>query len=80
MMEYEARNKRVAIKALELITGMNRIAPTEFGFGYVDKDHQCREGLVIKNCCPAVIEKLVSEGYILSMTEYGLLVDNLSIR
>lgn len=80
MMEYEARKKRVAIKALELITGMNRIAPTEFSFGYVDKDHQCREGLVIKNCCPAVIEMLVSEGYILSMTEYGLLVDNLSIR
>lgn len=80
MLEMEARMKRVAVKALELITGMERVAPTEFSFGYVDKNHQCREGLVIKNCCPAVINKLIEEGYMLSMTEYGLLVDNLGIR
>lgn len=80
MLEMEARNKRVAVKALELITGMDRISPTEFSFGYVNKENKCREELVIKKCCPAVIDKLVSEGYILSMTEYGLFVDNLNIR
>lgn len=80
MLENEARMRRVAVKALEIITGMDRVAPTEFSFGYVNKDHQCREGLVIKDCAPAVINKLISEGYMLSMTEYGLLVDNLEIR
>ena len=33
MLEMEARMKRVAVKALELITGMERVAPTEFSFG-----------------------------------------------
>lgn len=78
--EFEARMKRVAIKALEVITSLERVAPTQFSFGYVDKNQQCREGLVIKVCAPAVIDKLKEEGYMLSMTEYGLLVDNLNIR
>lgn len=80
MLEMEARMKRVAVKALEVITTMNRVSPTEFSLGYVDKEHQCREGLVIKDCCPAIINKLIEEGYMLSMTEHGLLVDNLEIR
>lgn len=80
MLEMEARKKRIAIKALELITGMDKVAPTEFSFGYVDNDHHCREGLVIKECCPEIINKLIEEGYMLSMTEWGLMVDNLNIR
>ena len=79
-LEYEARMKRVAIKALEVITNIERVAPTEFSFGYTDKNHQCREGLIIKKCAPAVIESLIGRGYMLSMTEYGLLVDNLNVR
>lgn len=80
MLEHEARMKRVAIKALEVITGMGDVAPTEFSFGYVDSSKQCRQGLVIKKCAPAVISTLIEKGYILSMTEYGLAVDNLGIR
>lgn len=80
MLDFEARMKRVAIKALEVVTSMERVAPTEFSFGYVDSNNQCREGLVIKKCAPAVIDTLHEKGYILSMTEYGLLVDNLDIK
>lgn len=36
MLDCEARMKRVAIKALEVLTSMERVAPTEVSFGYVD--------------------------------------------
>lgn len=80
MLEMETRMRRVAIKALEIITGLERTAPTEFSFGYVDTDRQCREGLVIKKCAPVVVSTLIEKGYKLSMTEHGLIVDNLDIR
>lgn len=80
MLEMEARMRRVALKALEVITSIERTAPTEFSFGYVDSNKQCREGLVIKKCAPVVISTLTEKGYTLSMTEYGMLVDNLEIR
>lgn len=79
MFDYEARMKKIAIKALEVVTDMNKVAPIEFSFGYVDSNNQCRQGLVIKKCAPIVITTLHENGYILSMTEYGLLVvDNLN--
>ena len=80
MIDADVRMRKIAVAALGIITEMDRTAPTEFGFGYVDKNHRCREGLVIKECAPAVIEKLIEKGYMLSMTEFGLLVDNLDIR
>ena len=33
--------------------------------------------LVIHECCPAVINKLKEEGFMLGMSEYGMTVDHL---
>ncbi len=80
MLENEARMKRVAISAIETIASIDRVSPIEISFGYVDKENQCREGLVIKKAAPIVINKLIEHGYMLSMTEYGMMVDNLKIK
>lgn len=72
--------RRVAKQALEVVTNIEGAAPTEFGFGYTNESRQCREGLVIKKCAPIVTRTLMEKGYLLSMTEYGLLVDNFNIE
>jgi len=79
MMDFEKCKKEIAIKAMEVIYSIDRAAPTEVSYGYIDKNKQCHNGLVIKKCAPIVIKKLMEEGYSLSMEEDGLHVDNLSM-
>lgn len=68
--------RKVAIEALNLITSIENCAPTEFSFGWVDKNNICKDGLIIKQCAPIVINKLIEHGYVLSMTANGLFVEN----
>lgn len=70
MME-EIKNRNAAIEALQVITSMD-VAPVKFSFGYVGKDNICHEGLVITDCPPAVIEKLIKMGFVLVMKDSGL--------
>ncbi len=69
--EYEKNMKQVALNAIQVI-GKLDAAPTEFSFGYVDENNTCRQGLVIKECAPIVISKLLENGFILSMRKDGL--------
>ena len=65
--------KQDLTKALEIITntqykgdGIGGCAPVKMSIGYTDKDNIIRDGLVIYDCPPLIIEKLLKEGYSLS--------------
>ena len=68
-------SKEKQLKALELIMSLNT-SHTELSLGYVNSKGKCNDGLIIKNCSPIVINTLISNGYSLSMSSYGLHVDN----
>jgi len=78
MIDFEKCKKEIAIKAMEVIYS-NDAAPTEFSFGYVDKNNHCKNGLVIKKAAPVIINKLLEKGFSLSMEHDGLHVDNLDM-
>ena len=44
---------------------------------FVGKLGQTRWTIHITECVPAVVDKLIQAGYMLSMTEYGLLVEKI---
>jgi len=76
MIDFEKCKKEIAIKAMEVIYSIEKAAPTELSYGYVDENKQCHNGLVIKKCVPVVINKLLEKGYSLSKEKDGLHVDN----
>lgn len=68
-------------KALEIITntqfsdnGVGGSAPVKLSIGYVTKDKQVHDGLVIYDCPPIIIDKLIKEGFSLAMGDGGLYV------
>lgn len=65
---------------LELMDKITRwsenTAPVVVSIGYV-KDQHCFKGVVIKECPPVIIDRLIQDGYSLSMTNEGLLVDKI---
>ena len=66
-------NENNTIKmALAIINGLEDISPVELSIGWTDKNGYCHKGLVIKSCPPAVVEKLIHNGFILSMIDGGL--------
>ena len=59
------------MKAIEIINNTES-APVKVGFGWVGKDGICREGLVIYECAPIIIDRLKENGFSLSLSD-GLL-------
>lgn len=59
--------KENILKALEIINGLENIGPVEISIGYTDENNICHSGLVITSCPPIVIDKLMENGFILSM-------------
>ena len=43
--------------------------------GFVGELGRSKWSVTIKKCCPSVIEKLIKEGFMLSMTATGLHID-----
>ena len=43
--------------------------------GFVGELGRSKWSVTIKECCPSVIEKLIKEGFMLSMTATGLHID-----
>lgn len=72
----DMKKQRTMMEAIELI-GKIECSPVKMSMGYV-QDKICRTGLVIHECAPVVVEKLIAAGFMLYMEADGLHVDKLS--
>lgn len=65
------------IRCLEMLTALQiKTSPIEISIGYTNEAGFVNHDLlVIKECAPLVVEKLVNNGYFLTATKHGLLVD-----
>lgn len=63
-----------AMKILQLLLDAQKAsAPIELSIGHVSESRQVQHGtVVLKSAPPSVIEKLMEEGYSLSMSTVGL--------
>lgn len=52
-------------------------APIELSIGWTDEKGIIRQGIVLKEAPPAVIDVLVEKDYLLSVTKHGVMVDRL---
>jgi len=57
---------------LKILARSQTTAPVEISFGYVDSSNICRNGIVLKNAAPAIIEMLIKEKCLLSLTAQGV--------
>ena len=68
------------LKALEIILdsqyvrGCAGCAPVRLTIGYTTKDNIVENGLVIEDCPPTIVDKLIKENYTLSVHNKGLFV------
>lgn len=71
----------VKFECLTMLASLQtKTSPIELSIGFTDENGVVNHDfIVIKNCAPLIIEKLVEKGYFLSMSKQGLLVDKFDI-
>lgn len=64
-------------KVIEIISEQHstEVVINEAVNGFVGELGRSKWSVTIKKCCPSVIEKLIKEGFMLSMTATGLHID-----
>ena len=67
------------INCLEMLTALQvKTSPIELSIGFTNENGIVNHDfIVIKECAPLVIEKLVEKGFLLSATKQGLIVDKI---
>lgn len=65
------------IECLTLLAGLQtKTSPIELSIGFTNENGIVNHDfIVIKECAPLVIEKLVEKGFMLSVSKQGLIVD-----
>lgn len=66
----DMNKQKVMLEAAEII-GKIECSPVKMSFGYV-LNNICQTGLVIHECAPVVINKLIEAGFTLDMRQDGL--------
>lgn len=56
----------------ELLDIQRNSAPIVISIGWTDKDRVVHDGIMLKDAPPVVIEKLIQQGYSLSLCNNGL--------
>jgi len=69
--KYSEDEKEIVLK---ILAKSETTSPVVISFGFVSEDGQCKNGLILKNAAPAIINMLIKEGCMLSMSEAGLRV------
>ena len=57
-----------------LLKAQERTAPIKMSIGYVSEDNQVRQGILIHEASPYIIEMLMRKGYTLDLTSAGMRV------
>ncbi len=70
-MAYKQQDRELLLMLMKL---QENTAPITLSIGYTDSANQVKAGILIQEAPPKVIETLVAEGYICSLTAGGLFV------
>ncbi len=70
-MAYKQTDRELLLTLLKL---QEKTSPIKISIGYIDGESQVRQGLVLHEAAPAVLEQLIREGYVCSLTNGGMSV------
>ncbi len=69
-MAYKQTDRELLLTLLRM---QEETAPISLSIGYVDGE-RVRQGLILHEAPPAVLEKLIGEGYMCELTQNGVFV------